>query len=267
LNEISLSKNRLTQKSILPLISSIDNNNKILTNLNILNLSFNKLGSTSIQTIASYFENPESEISDLNLEGNLIGDSFITKLINSILKLNSHKINIINFAQNLIGEIGATACANLVEKFSNMQVMILYWNEIKNIGAYLLITALRKNPSIRVFDISWNNIGSDLVQIKEDVEKYFQSKNGLPTINHNVELVDIKGSKEINLKKKLNPIKKLITNFAKELGDYFGDETNELVHLDISHNNINEIDSKHIGNYTILLEICQKKSYNIRNTL
>ena len=166
LNEISLSKNRLTSKSLLPLIHTLGINKEILTNLKILNLSFNKLGFTAVQAIANYLENPDSYIHELNLEGNLLGDKSIVRLSTAILKLGSisSKIKTINFAQNLIGDIGASACANLIRECNNMQVMILYWNEIKNNGAYLLIQALRRNSSFAVFDISWNNIGNDLLQ-------------------------------------------------------------------------------------------------------
>ena len=239
-----------------------------MTNLSVLNLSFNKLGLTSVNTISNYLENPESEISELNLEGNLLGDKLVSRLSTSILKINFHKMKVINFSQNLIGDIGASACANLIKECFNMHVMILYWNEIKNNGAYLLVSSLRKNNNFKVFDISWNNIGNDLLQdqSKEELEKNFQSKR---TVNlfHNAEMNDLRTTMEVGSKKKLNPIKRVISPFAKELGDYFCDVYNELVHLDISHNNINDIDSKHIGNYITYLFFFKLIKLNLYLTL
>jgi len=73
--------------------------------------------------------------------------------------------------------------------------------------------------------------GSETLRNKEKTLKF-----------NNAELNEIRSFMELNGKKKLKPLKSTVSLFTKELCELFKNVNNEIVHLDISHNNLNYMD-------------------------
>jgi Ran GTPase-activating protein (RanGAP) involved in mRNA processing and transport len=286
LDELYLSSNRLTFYGVNPLMTSMQSNQKLSKMLRVLDLSFNKIGSESVKKIVNFIANENCELQRLNLEGNSIGDEMIIKLCESISRSLSGKLNYINFGKNLISDESAPALSNLIANCHIIEEMILCWNNLRNFGASLIFNKLRKHNEMKIFDISWNSIGNYLVQ-ETSQEEIIKTCNAQRTF-YNLELNDFrktnvlsfkkynfpnapqqfkdknqKNAKETTQKKEVKPsltsapIVKQISSFAKELGEYFKEPAIQLVHLDISHNNIPREDCEHLAhcvksNHTIL---------------
>ena len=129
---------------------------------------------------------------------------------------------------------------------------------------------------MKVFDISWNSIGTNLNNAPQ-IEDVLPKGAPLKSDFFNFEMNEFRNTKFINFRKELIPPKdtgkkepaskgkaeaakaaekptipsivshKPITPFAKELGEYFKEINTELVHLDISHNNINYEDAEYLS--------------------
>jgi len=246
LTELHLSGNRITNQGASPLLSSINENYNLIKRVSVLDLSFNKLGREGINSIIELIQNTSCELTHLNLEANCLGNQLITLLLNEIVKNLSDKIKYLNFGQNNINDDICLYLANLIEECQSLQVLILYWNQFKNYGASQLIGKLKVHKEIKVIDLGWNLIGANLLEqpTREELNKLGKDDTTLL----NLECEEIRFNMEILSKKKLNPIKNNISLFAKELGQLFKGECRELVHLDISHNNIGFVDSQHISN-------------------
>jgi Ran GTPase-activating protein (RanGAP) involved in mRNA processing and transport len=278
IKEIDLSANRLTRKGVFPLINSIKENPYLLNKLKILDLSYNKLGAPSIDKIIEYLREDDCDLQELNLEGNLLGNEPIIKLCEKISNHMNYNLSLLNLGKNSLNDDIAKDLATFVKSCHSLKVFILCWNHFKNYGASIIVNNIKRHPSLKIFDISWNCIGNKLTQEvnQDDVLKcaYKTNKNF-----SNFEIEEFrKTAKIISINKKEDAINKsekmkrkktmrmstlnfkqqvTITPFAKEVGEYFRDPTIGLVHLDISHNNINYDDCIHMAqevkyNHTIL---------------
>lgn len=253
IKELSLSGNRLTSKGVVPMVKSFLENNKLMRNLSILNLSFNKLGEKSVYALCDYIKEKGCELTELNLEANCLGNHLSNLIIEAIVEELNTKFKLLNLAQNNLNDQCAVAISELLEKCNRMQVLILYWNLIKNYGGSLIMSKAKIHPQLKVLDLSWNRLGSNLLDepTKEEMEKDYQNKE--KTLNFfNAELNEIRSFMEMNGKQRLKPLKSSVSLFTKELCELFKNVNNEIVHLDISHNNLNYIDSVKISKLIIL---------------
>ena len=258
-------------------MKSIESNPSLKRDLKVLNISFNKIGDQGMSSIISYINSGDCSLEDINVEGNSLGDSNIRKFCDSLnISLNSKLISL-NISRNLISNDSCPNIASLLEKCPILKTLMISWNQIKNQGASLIINKLKKNIEMKVFDISWNSIGSNLnsqPQI-EDVVKGAKANRNFMNFETNEfrtsmnvvfrkELIpkdlnndkkngnnNKKDSKPANVQN-FNPFpnissNKIITPFARELGEYFKDTHSELVHLDFSHNNICSDDAVYLS--------------------
>jgi len=230
-----------------------------------------------INKITTYINSSECNLEDLNLEGNSLGDDNINKLCDAINNSLSHKINSLNISRNLITDEACFNIANLLQRCPQLKILMISWNHIKNFGASLIINKLKKNLEMKVFDISWNSIGTNLNN-EPQIEDIL-IKGAPPKVDYlNFEINEFRSTNMMNFRKELIPPKdtgkkdappskakenlkgannsnpipsvvtyKAITPFAKELGEYFKEINAELVHLDISHNNINYEDAEYLS--------------------
>jgi hypothetical protein len=264
--------------------------------LKIIDLSFNKIGDIGINYLCSYINNGECHLEDLNLEGNSLGDDNINKLCESINCSIAYGITSLNISRNLISDDSCFNISNTLIKCESLRILMLSWNHIKNLGASMIINKLRKNTEMKVFDISWNCIGTHLYiepQLEDVVKGAKAERNFM-----NYEMNEFRTTMSLTFKKELFPIRedpkkkdnkkennnlnhnvilnpfpniisnKSITPFAKELGEYFKEPNTELVHLDISHNNINKDDAAYLEkeckhNHKILGIHCDGNEMNI----
>lgn len=261
-----------------PLIKSIEKNQFLKKDLKKLDLSFNKIGEQAINKLTSYINSGECNLEELNLEGNSLGDENINKLCEAINNSLSHKLTSLNVSRNLITDESCFNIANLLQHCTQLKILMISWNHIKNLGASLIMNKLKKNFEMKVFDISWNSIGTNLnnePQIEDVLPKGVPPKSDF----FNFEINEFRNTNMINFRKELIPPKdtgkkeqpgkgkadannksaaiplqipsvvshRAITPFAKELGEYFKEINTELVHLDISHNNINYEDAEYLA--------------------
>jgi hypothetical protein len=248
LSQINLSNNRLTDKGAVPLFETFNLNANLNKKIMILNLSYNKLGHNAIVKLCDFIKSNECDLEHLNLEANSMGNELVIMVIDSLINNLFYKLRYINFGQNNIDDRAAPSIALLVERCENLQALILYWNQIRNYAASLIVSKIKRHEYMKFFDISWNLVGDCLVDT--ELSKAAETLNTV-----NIEL------------KKLNNVgpggKKIVQNkggvsaFAKELGELFKEKTCGLIHLDISHNNIGSIDCAHLceevkANHSIL---------------
>jgi hypothetical protein len=242
---LHLSGTRLTNQGIGPLLSSLTENHGLMKKMSVLDLSYNKLGSQGIKHIVSFVQNDDCELSHLNLEANCLGNMLIEKLVNEITKNLSNKMRYLNFGQNDLNDDISLSLANMIENCKALEVLILYWNQFKNFGASQIVSKLKNHNEIKILDLGWNLIGANLLEqpTREELNKLGREDETL----RNLELEELKVNMEFLSKKKLNAVKNNVSLFAKELGLLFNGDCKELVHLDISHNNIGYIDSQFIS--------------------
>ena len=230
--------------------------------MKILDLSYNKIGDLGLEKILRFIKEDDCHLEALSLEGNSLGDKNITKLCENIYESISHLIVSINIAKNIISDESCITISNLIYKCHNLRILMLSWNNIKNHGASLIINKLKKNSEMKVLDLSWNSIGNNL---NEQLTLYDIVKGAKPDKNFlNFEMNEFRSTMNIKFRPELAGVKKdakndpkkdagkeqqlnpfanissskSVTNFAKELGEYFKENNVELIHLDISHNNI-----------------------------
>jgi hypothetical protein len=255
ISEVNLSENRLTSLSVMPLLQTIKENPKLIKKITHLNLGYNKIGRESIDMLCLLMEEKECDLSYLNLEANALGNTLVNTVTNGIVKFISNKIRYLNLGQNNLDDKVSYNLGNVVESCHFLEVLILYSNQFKNYGAAHIVSKFKKNSNLKVFDISWNLIGNNLIDnvpTREELQKINKDSNKQFTnaeINEIQILMDL--SPTPTAKKKLSPLRNSVSLFAKELGEQFKEKDSELIHLDISYNNIGYIDSQHLSDMVI----------------
>jgi Ran GTPase-activating protein (RanGAP) involved in mRNA processing and transport len=248
LSQINLANNRLSDKGAIPLFETFNLNSSLNRKIMILNLSYNKLGKDAIIKLCDFIKSNECVLEHINLEANSLGNELVIMVIDGIIDNLFGRLRYINFGQNNIDDRAAPALAQLVERGESLQAVILYWNQIRNYAASLIVSKIKKHQYMKFFDISWNLVGDCLVDT--ELTKIAETQNTL-----NVELKRLNNAGPNG--KKLNVIKNSISAFAKELGELFKERNCGLIHLDISHNNIGSNDAAYIcqevkNNHSIL---------------
>lgn len=269
IKRVDLAANRLTNYGVNPLFKSINENKKLQKGIKILDLSFNKIGEFGLEKLIFYINDDECNLEEISLEGNSLGDKNINRLCETIWMSLSDRIQTLNISRNLINDDSCVSIANLLQRCLNLKILMCSWNHIRNYGASLIISKLKKHHVMRVLDISWNSIGNSLTQ---DATLEEVTRGARPDYDFlNFEINEWRSMKEIRFRPELAGVKKdagkkekkdagkkdskapnepepspfanivshrAISSFAKELGEFFREPNTELIHLDISHNNI-----------------------------
>ena len=258
ITDLNLSKNRLTDASIVPLLTTIENNTLQLKRLIQLDLSYNKIGKEGTKSISSYLNHSDCNIEYLNLEANSLGNENSRAIIDSIINNLFSKIRYVNLGQNNLSDDIATNISNLVSSCEYLNVLLLYQNHLRNFGAGLIMSELKKHQRIKIVDLSWNLIGNNLSEEVPKVEELIKASKNPSSSFNNAILEELLTSMQYRKVGSLPPIKNTSESFfCKELCELFHNKDTEMLHLDISYNNINYIDacqiSEHIKfNHTIL---------------
>ena len=278
---IDLSGNRLSNDGVNKLFKIINENKKLVRNLKSVNLSENNLGTENLEELFLFLKDADNVIEELNLYGNLIGDENTVKICESLSASRECKIILLNLGKNNIHDESVPSICKLLEFCSQIDILNLSHNWFHNKPAAKIIsTILNFCPELKILDISWNCIGDDLViipsyeelansQIRHPDKNFdnFALEEALGSLKLNLRRnpflppLDEKGGKKEDKNKKNNqtqqdgkeeikepkkiPVKpKNPSEFAINLGEFFCKTNTELIHLDISHNNINYIDCK-----------------------
>ena len=293
-NTIDFSGNRLSNDGVSKLFKIINENKKLVRNLKSVNLSKNNFGTENLEELILFLKDADNVIEDLNLYGNLIGDENTIKICDALITSRECKIVSLNLGKNNIHDESVQSICNLLEFCSQIDILNLSYNWFHNKpSAKLISTILNNCLELKILDISWNCIGDDLVTIPSyeelanseirhpdkifdnfALEEALASQKLKLRRNPFLPPLDEKGGKkedknkknaqsqpdekeEIKEPKKIPVKPKTPSDFAINLGEFFCKNNTELIHLDISHNNINYIDCKYLSekvknNHTIL---------------
>ena len=272
LSSLELSGNRISAVGINQLFSSINKNKELILNLRSIDLSDNNIGNQDISEILKFLQEPKNAVENLNLYGNLLGDDNTKKILDVYSKVEAYNKTSLNIGKNNIHDTCANSICEMLKLCSSLRAFVLSHNWLHNKAASQIITQLSTHYELRILDISWNVIGDDLIQIPtyEEIvnkeikhpEKKFDNfalnealihKDLVVRSNPLLPPIDPK-AKNTKEKEKTPPVKteikkipekpKTASNFAIALGEYFTKTDLSLIHLDISYNNLNNVDCK-----------------------
>ena len=269
ITSLNLEKNRLSDMSLIPLFQTIIENNYLLDKLLEINLSYNKIGIAAIELLVKYISNYNCVLQNLNMENNLLGDVNTKKIIEAISNNLMNEMKYLNLSKNLLDDEVAIDLSILIKKCIKLNVLILYQNQLSNEGGGIIMSEIKKHTGLKILDLSWNLLGTNL---KDEIptlnELLLVNKEyNTNTINHfdNANLNEMKYALKQNIYN-LNNINNSIlpdrndnkvSYFTSELCKLFHNKYCELLHLDLSYNNLNYHDCKAISehikyNHTIL---------------
>ena len=290
LTKLDLNGNRLSNVGVSKLFKVVNENIVLANKLQSIDLSENNLGNQNLEEFILYLQDSNNSLENLNLYGNLIGKENTIKICENLGRYIEYRLNSLNLGKNNIHDDCVPSICSMLKQCTGIRILNLSHNWLHNKPASQIIKALNDNLELKMLDISWNLIGDDLTTIPSYEElvnseikhpdKNFDNfaldealgslklklrRNPLlpPIEDKNKKEKDDKNkdtqnkSEEIKEPKKIPAKPKNPSDFAVALGDYFVNENIDLIHLDISHNNINYIDCKLLSekvkqNHTIL---------------
>ena len=259
LTSLDLGKNRLSDMSLIPLIQTIIKNQNLLRKLTEINLSYNKIGIAATELLCKYMLEYDCSLEVLNLESNGLGINNGKKIIEAIPKYLNNKIRYLNLAKNTLDDDVSTELSLLIKRCELLNVLILYQNQFTNLGAGLLMSELKKHPRIKILDLSWNLIGTNLTDEIPTLDELIKANKNPNNHFDNAYLNEIKFTLQFRKNNSTSPerIGSFVSYFTTQLCELFHNKDIELLHLDISYNNINTLDGKAISehikdNHTIL---------------
>ena len=275
--------NRLSSLGVSQIFKTLNENKTLSYKLRSIDLSENHIGKNEITNLISFLKDPKCNIEDLNLFGNLLGNENIINICDTLANYVEYKLNSLNVGKNNITDSCTDIIINLLHKCSSLRIFIINHNWLHNPSVTKIIKELGTHYELRMLDLSWNCIGDDLTSTPkyeslvnkelnhpERLFNNFALNETLTTLKLNLRRnpllppVDSLGGKKPSQDKKkgkeentavkafVEPKKiqekpKEPSPFAVELGEYFTKQQLSLVHLDISHNNLNYEDCKLIS--------------------
>ena len=262
ITKLNLEKNRLSDLSLIPLLKTVLNNNILLEKLLEINLSYNKIGNGSVELLAKYISNYNCFLQNLNMENSLLGVINGKKIIEAISGNLRHELKYLNLAKNLLDDNVANELGILIKNCENLRVFILYQNQFSNKGGGILMKEIKNHTGLKILDLSWNLLGENLSDEPPSLNELLTNNtNNSNTILNNAYLNEIKYTLKLrnssfSFQEENNAINK-VSYFTSQLCGLFHNKESELLHLDISYNNLNYSDCKAISehikhNHTIL---------------
>ena len=276
INSLEMSNNRITSKSIEKLFNNIKQNENLIKNLVKLNLSFNNIREKGVEQLIDFIEDKNCQLENLNLEGNNLGDKNINNLCLSISQYLGNKLTSINLGKNKITKNSERGLLSLTSDCSELVVLILRNNQINNSLAAKMVINLKNLYSLKILDFSWNLIGDHLIypflyeeavnfypnqknvynnfeldKIKMNMKIIFNKNPLLPKIdNQNAKSKNKNETNQPEIKEEIKKIKVPQRNpsaFAVEFSSYIKNTLCQLIHVNISHNNLPYIDCELIA--------------------
>ena len=259
ITEINLKKNRLSDFSIIPLFNTIIKNSILLKQIVLIDLSYNKIGFAATELICQYMAEYNCSLEHLNLESNNLGNNNAKKIIDAIYTNLDSKIRYLNLGQNLLDDEVSTDLTTLIQKSEYLTVLILYQNQFRNKGAGLMMSEIKKHLRLKILDLSWNLIGTNLIDEIPTLDELTKASKDPKNHFDNAYLNELKYTLEFRRPGSLSPVRlgSKVSYFVTQLCELFHNKNTELLHLDISYNNINVVDATAISenikdNHTIL---------------
>ena len=258
ISELNLSKNRLSDIGIIPLLKGILKNRNMVQKLKSLNLSFNRIGIAASELLCQLISDEDCILEYLNLENNHLCNNNIRKICQAITDNLNQKLKYLNIAHNDLDDNVSLDISKLISKCEILNVLILYQNQFRNQGAGNMMAEIKKHKKLKILDMSWNLIGTNLTDELPNLEELTSATKDPNNHFNNAYLNELIVSTQFHKQGALSSVKSnKVSYFATQLCELFHNKSTELLHLDISYNNINYIDSKSISenikdNHTIL---------------
>ena len=291
LTKLDLNGNRLSNDGVSKIFKVINDNSVLANKLQSIDLSENNFGNQNLEDFILYIQDSNNSLENLNIYGNLIGKENTIRICESLGRYIGHRLNSLNLGKNNIHDDCVPSINSMLKLCTGLRILNLSHNWLHNKPASQIINSLNNNLELKILDISWNLIGDDLTTIPS-YEELVNSEIKHPDKNFdNFALNEALGSLKLNLRRNplLPPIEdktkkekndknnkeepnmadeikepkkipskpKNPSDFAVALGEYFANVSMDLIHLDISHNNINYEDCKLLSekvklNHTLL---------------
>ena len=259
ITEINLKKNRLSDISIIPLFKTLINNSFLLKQIVLIDLSYNKIGIAATELICQYILEYNCCLEHLNLESNNLGNNNARKIINAISNNLDSKIKYLNLGQNILDDEVSNELTTLIRKSEYLVVLVLYQNQFGNQGAGLMMSEIKKHLRLKILDLSWNLIGTNLTDEVPTFDELTKASKDQNSHFDNAYLNELKYTLQFRRAGSVSPVRpgSKVSYFTSQLCELFHNKNTELIHLDISYNNINAIDANAISenikdNHTIL---------------
>ena len=279
---LNLKQNCISLNGLESMLSTLQINPKTVKNIRKIDLSNNPLTSGSATYIVKYIST-NCFLKKLYLENTTLNDEAVIKITQAIISNIVDDIQCINFGGNSLTDDSIQILCELIEKGESLKSIELQSNCFTNEGAASIIDSITKNREIANLNLSHNKLG-DRLKLNPSREEVYKNSNPTRSVFRNFDLVEFTqtmkfGFKDIRLpevddsKKKIKGNKldffaclkyqskviipeKEISQFTLALGQMFQEKKSALKHLDISHNNLNYRDCKHIeetvkANHTI----------------
>ena len=249
ITDLNLSKNRLSDMSIIPLMTTILKNTALLKRLVQFDLSFNRVGIAATELISQFISNVDCNVEYFNIEGNNLGNTNARKIIESISGNLGDKLRYLNLAQNDLDDDVSLELSTLIKNAEYLNVLILYQNQFKNKGAGNIMSELKKHNRIKILDLSWNLIGTNLTDEVPTLDELLKANKNPNNRFDNAYLDELLVTREYRRNNSLSPVKvgSRVSFFTSNLCELFHNKDTELLHLDISYNNINVVDARAIS--------------------
>ena len=211
--KVNLKNNRLKARGVSVIIDNLTEKSQKL------NLSNNRIGD-GITSLARSLEERPSLI-HLNLEGNLLGDTRVDKLLSAVLNGNQG-LKMLNLRKNQISDKSKTKLIELGES-DRLHELYLGWNSLTFRTGGPLFQVLKDSENLRVLDLGSNFLGRHSKDIKKMVK--FEA---------------VKDKKGKQGKKR---VESLLVSSKLEVLESFLAENKSLLHLDLSNNEFDLEDS------------------------
>jgi Ran GTPase-activating protein (RanGAP) involved in mRNA processing and transport len=159
-------------------------------------------------------------------------------------------LQVMNLAKCQITDAGALHLVYLLlNRYVNLRVLILHWNQIREKGSVALARALRKNNNLQILDVSFNALGTGQPYRKR---KYHKKRRQIADTSQmdwvQVAANQLRDSDSESQNERIiqyeTPFK--CTRSAYKWGQALA-ENKGLLHLDLSFNSLNMEDIKVIG--------------------
>ncbi len=88
---------------------------------------------------------------------------------------NSECLRTLSMSDNKLTDAISPALTKLVTEHVLFEELYLCWNNLTSVGAEPLFKVLAKNESIRVLDLGWNGLGSNMKVVKRNAASFIET--------------------------------------------------------------------------------------------
>lgn len=130
-----------------------------------LDLSENQIG-RYVGSLKKLILGDSSSLKKLWLDRVLLSDEGAVNLFDMVT--SSRNLKCLSISENKLTDRLGPALAALTEENKTLEELYLCWNNFSSVSMEPFFKALSKNNSLRVLDLGWNSIGSNMKVIKRN---------------------------------------------------------------------------------------------------